>query len=456
MSATPEAPEKSGFQLRDLGKMFGGAQGTGRQVGILAALVAIIIIFQIFTGGLTLNPTNLINLVNQNAYVLILAIGMVMVIIAGHIDLSVGSVAAFVGIVVATAMVSWHFPPALAFVLGIAVGAVIGAWQGWWVAYVGVPAFIVTLAGMLIFRGANQFFGNSNTLTVPDSFNFIGQGSIPDFGPNLNYSNGTLILGVLVIVALVWQEFRQRRTRTLMGAEPTPLWVSIVKVLVLVLVAGGATLLFASGRIGTSYPISGIILGVLVLIYSFITRNTTFGRHIYAVGGNWHAAELSGVKIKRINFFVMMNMSVLASVAGMIGVARAGASGPGDGTGWELDAIAAVFIGGAAVAGGIGTVVGSIVGGLVIAILNNGLQLLGVSNDRVQIIKGLVLLLAVGIDVYSKRQGRPSLIGMFLRGPRSSSGGDAPPSTPINRPSVAPTGASAEESSRPQSTTPNA
>ena len=456
MSATPEAPEKSGFQLRDLGKMFGGAQGTGRQVGILAALVAIIIIFQIFTGGLTLNPTNLINLVNQNAYVLILAIGMVMVIIAGHIDLSVGSVAAFVGIVVATAMVSWHFPPALAFVLGIAVGAVIGAWQGWWVAYVGVPAFIVTLAGMLIFRGANQFFGNSNTLTVPDSFNFIGQGSIPDFGPNLNYSNGTLILGVLVIVALVWQEFRQRRTRTLMGAEPTPLWVSIVKILVLVLVAGGATLLFASGRIGTSYPISGIILGVLVLIYSFITRNTTFGRHIYAVGGNWHAAELSGVKIKRINFFVMMNMSVLASVAGMIGVARAGASGPGDGTGWELDAIAAVFIGGAAVAGGIGTVVGSIVGGLVIAILNNGLQLLGVSNDRVQIIKGLVLLLAVGIDVYSKRQGRPSLIGMFLRGPRSSSGGDAPPSTPINRPSVAPTGASAEESSRPQSTTPNA
>ena len=456
MSATPEAPEKSGFQLRDLGKMFGGAQGTGRQIGILAALVVIIIIFQIFTGGLTLNPTNLINLVNQNAYVLILAIGMVMVIIAGHIDLSVGSVAAFVGIVVATAMVSWHFPPASAFVLGIAVGAVIGAWQGWWVAYVGVPAFIVTLAGMLIFRGANQFFGNSNTVTVPDSFNFIGQGSIPDFGPNLNYSNGTLILGVLVIVALVWQEFRQRRTRTLMGAEPTPLWVSIVKILVLVLVAGGATLLFASGRIGTSYPISGIILGVLVLVYSFITRNTTFGRHIYAVGGNWHAAELSGVKIKRINFFVMMNMSVLASIAGMIGVARAGASGPGDGTGWELDAIAAVFIGGDAVAGGIGTVVGSIVGGLVIAILNNGLQLLGVSNDRVQIIKGLVLLLAVGIDVYSKRQGRPSLIGIFLRGPRSSSGGDAPPSTPINRPSVAPTGASAEESSRPQSTTPNA
>ena len=456
MSATPEAPEKTGFQLRDLGKMFGGAQGTGRQVGILVALVVIIIFFQITTNGFTLDPANLMNLVNQNAYVLILAIGMVMVIIAGHIDLSVGSVAAFVGIVVATAMVSWHFPPVLAFVLGIVVGALIGAWQGWWVAYVGVPAFIVTLAGMLIFRGANQFFGNSNTVTVPDSFNYIGQGSIPDFGPNTNYSNGTLILGGLVIVALVWQEIRQRRTQVLMGGEPAPVWVSIVKVVVLVLVAGGATVLFASGRIGTSYPISGIILGLLVLIYSFITRNTTFGRHIYAVGGNWHAAELSGVKIKRINFFVMMNMSVIASIAGMIGVARAGASGPGDGTGWELDAIAAVFIGGAAVAGGIGTVVGSIVGGLVIAILNNGLQLLSVSNDKVQIIKGLVLLIAVGIDVYSKRQGRPSLIGMLVRGPKSSSGGDAPPSTPIDRPSIAPTGEHAEESSRPQSTTPNA
>jgi len=454
MSATPEAP-KTGFQLRDLGKMFGSSQGTGRQVGILAALVVIIIFFQIATGGLTLNPINLINLVNQNAYVLILAIGMVMVIIAGHIDLSVGSVAAFVGIVVATAMVSWHFPPALAIVLGLVLGGLIGAWQGFWVAYVGVPAFIVTLAGMLIFRGANLFFGNSNTVTVPSSFNFIGQGFLPDFGPNIGYSNGTLILGLLVIIALVWQEFRQRRTQKLMGAEPAPLWVGTVKIVVLVVVAGGAAYLFATGRIGTSYPVSGIILGFLVLIYSFITRNTTFGRHIYAVGGNWHAAELSGVRIKRINFFVIANMSVLASVAGMIGVARAGASGPGDGTGWELDAIAAVFIGGAAVAGGIGTIVGSIVGGLVIAILNNGLQLLSVSNDKVQIIKGLVLLLAVGIDVYSKRQGRPSLISIFVRGPRSTGGG-RPPSASIDRPDIAPGGESAEASSRPQSTTPNA
>jgi putative multiple sugar transport system permease protein len=445
MSAAQEVPKKSGG-IRDLGKIFGGTQGTGRQVGILGALVVIIIVFQIWTGGLTLNPINLINLVNQNAYVLILAIGMVMVIIAGHIDLSVGSSAAFVGIVVATSMVSWHFPPALAIVLGLVLGALIGAWQGWWVAYVGVPAFIVTLAGMLIFRGANQFFGNSNTVTVPESFNVIGGGSIPDFGPNIGFSNGTLILGVLVIGALVWQEFRHRRTQVLMGEDNAPVWVSAVKLVILIAVAGGATDLFATGRVGTSFPISGIILGVLVLIYSFVTRNTTFGRHIYAVGGNWRAAELSGVKIKRINFFVIMNMSVLASVAGMIGVARAGASGPGDGTGWELDAIAAVFIGGAAVAGGIGTIVGSIVGGLVIAVLNNGLQLLGVSNDRVQMIKGLVLLIAVGVDVYSKRQGRPSLIGRFSRG------GEA--SAPLNRPVISPSN-STENTVRPRSTTPN-
>jgi putative multiple sugar transport system permease protein len=453
MSATPDAP-KSGFRFRDLGKMFGGRRSSGRQVGILGALVVIVIFFQIATGGLTLDPTNLANLVNQNAYVLILAIGMVMVIIAGHIDLSVGSVAAFVGIVVATSMVSWHFPPAVAILLGIVLGALIGAWQGWWVAYVGVPAFIVTLAGMLIFRGANQFFGNSNTVTVPDAFNVIGGGSIPDFGPQFGYSNGTLIIGLLVIIALVWQEVRQRRTQTLMGAQKAPIWVSIVKVIILVAVAGGATYLFATGRPGTSFPISGIILGVLVLIYSFVTRNTTFGRHIYAVGGNWHAAELSGVKIKRINFFVILNMSVLASVAGMIGVARAGASGPGDSTGWELDAIAAVFIGGAAVSGGIGTIVGSIVGGLVIAVLNNGLQLLGVSNDKVQIIKGLVLLLAVGIDVYSKRQGRPSIIGRW-GSKRNLSSDDGEGAAPLDRPSIEPDGTSAEASSRPHSTMPN-
>jgi ABC-type multidrug transport system fused ATPase/permease subunit len=167
------------------------------------------------------------------------------------------------------------------------------------------------------------------------------------------------------------------------------------------------TLLMASGRKGTSFPVSGLILGALVLIYGFISTRTIIGRHVYAVGGNRHAAELSGVRSKRVNFLVMMNMSILAALAGMMFVARSNASGPFDGVGWELDAIAAVFIGGAAVTGGVGTVIGSIVGGLVMAVLNNGMQLLGVGADLTQIIKGLVLLIAVAFDVYNKMQGKP-------------------------------------------------
>jgi putative multiple sugar transport system permease protein len=430
MTATTAAEKKKGGGLRDLRKMFGGGQSTGRQFGILGALVAIILLFQFLTGGKTLQPGNLINLVNGNAYVLVLAIGMVMVIIAGHIDLSVGSVAAFVGIVVAKSMTEWGLGWPLAIVLGLVLGALVGAWQGWSVAYVGIPAFIVTLAGMLIFRGANQVIGNSTTVPVPRDFTFLGGGFLPEVGPDTGYNNLTLLLGLLVAAAIVWQEFRMRRAQAEMNAERAPLWVSVVKLVILLAVVAFATILFASGRVGTSYPVAGIVLAVLVIGYSFLTKNTVIGRHIYAVGGNWRAAELSGVKIRRVNFFVMANMSVIASIAAMLWIARSVASGPGDGVGWELDAIAAVFIGGAAVSGGIGTVIGSIVGGLVIAVLNNGLQLLSVSADRVQIIKGLVLLLAVGIDVWSKRQGRPSILGRFSRDKSSDT---LPP------PSVSPT-----------------
>lgn len=447
MTADARKTPKSGG-IRDLKLMFGGGRSSGRQFGILGSLVAITILFQILTDGLTLDPTNLINLVNQNAYVLVLAIGMVMVIIAGHIDLSVGSVAAFVGVIVATSMNSWQLPWPLAILLGLAVGALIGAWQGFWVAYVGVPAFIVTLAGMLIFRGGNQLIGNSTSVPVPEDFTFIGGGYLPDFGPDFGFSNPTLILGLLVVLAVIWSEWRGRKTQAKMGSVMVPLWVSVTKVGLLSAVVVCATILFATGRVGTSFPVAGIILGVLIIAYSFITRNTTFGRHIYAVGGNWRAAELSGVKIKRVNFFVMMNMSIIASLAGMMAVSRSVASGPGDGAGWELDAIAAVFIGGAAVAGGIGTVIGSIIGGLVIAVLNNGLQLLGVGTDLVQIFKGLVLLAAVAVDVYSKRQGKPSLIGLMTRRR------PADPAVATPAPAVVPTNPQ-EETSRSETTTQN-
>ena len=467
MSQTPTKTAQP-FRFRDLGKMFGGGQSTGRQFGILGALVVIIALFQWLTGGKTLDPTNLINMVNGNAYVLVLAVGMVMVIIAGHIDLSVGSVAAFVGIIVAQFMrwldlAAWipgmpdwaasFLTVFLAIIVGLIIGALVGAWQGWWVAYVGVPAFIVTLAGMLIFRGANQFVGNSTSIPVPREFTFIGGGFIPDFGPDFGFSNPTLILGLLVALAVVWQELRMRKNQRAMGATPAPVWVSTVKVVVILAVVVAATLLFASGRVGTSFPIAGIILGILVLGYSFLTNNTTIGRHIYALGGNWRAAELSGVNIRRVNFFVMANMSVIAALAGMMWIARSVASGPGDGVGWELDAIAAVFIGGAAVSGGIGTIVGSIIGGLVIAVLNNGLQLLSVGADRVQMSKGLVLLVAVGVDVYSKRQGKPSIIGLITRGRKTGLDETPVPAAPLGAQTPTPTGG-AQDTVRPKDLTP--
>jgi putative multiple sugar transport system permease protein len=300
---------------------------------------------------------------------------------------------------------------------------------------------------MLIFRGLNQLIGNANTIPVPDGFTFIGGGFLPEWGPDTGYNNSTLLLGIVIAVVIALLEVRTRRNQTKMGSDKAPLWVSVFKVVVLDAVVIYFTFLFAGGRVGTSFPVSGIILGILIILYSFITRNTIFGRHIYAVGGNSHAAELSGVKIRRVNFFVMMNMSVLAALAGMIAVARSVSSGPQDGLGWELDAIAAVFIGGAAVSGGIGTVAGSIVGGLVIAVLNNGLQLLGVTSDWVQIIKGLVLLIAVGIDVYSHRRGGPSLIGRLFggRGRRQETAVDAAGS---EQPAVTPTADPAEDSSR--------
>ena len=356
---------------------------------------------------------------------------MVMVIIAGHIDLSVGSVAAFAGIVVATSMQSWHFPWPLAILFGLFVGVLIGAWQGFWVAYIGVPAFIVTLAGMLIFRGGNQVIGNANTVPVPQGFTTIGAGYLPEVGPNTGYNNLTLLLGLIVAVAVVVKELRSRRVQEGMGTSRPPAWVSTLKVVLLDAVVVCASLLFAGGRTGTSFPVSGIILGVLVLFYSFVTRNTIFGRHVYAVGGNRLAAELSGVNSRRVNFLVMMNMSILASLAGMIFVARSVASGPQDGLSWELDAIAAVFIGGAAVSGGIGTVTGSIIGGLVMAVLNNGLQLLGVGSDRVQIIKGMVLLVAVGVDVWNKSQGRPSITGFLTRGRNAGAGAAKKPQAQV-------------------------
>lgn len=386
-----------------------------RQFGMLFALVALTAFFQVRTDGLVLTSANMINLLNGNAYILVLAIGMALVIIAGHIDLSVGSVAAFAGVLAALAMRDWGFSPAQGVALCLAVGACIGAWQGFWVAYVGIPAFVATLSGMMLFRGANQLAGKSNTIAVPEAIQYLGGGYLPGFGPDTGYNNLTLLLGAASLAWLAGSALASRRKALRHGEQPTPWGWTLARMGLL----GGAivfmTLLFAGGRPGTSFPLAGLILLGLTLCYSFIMRRTVFGRHVYATGGALHAARLSGVDTRRVVFLVMLNMSVLAALAGLMFIGRATASGPFDGNNWELDAISAVFIGGAAVSGGVGTVIGSVIGGLVMAVLNNGLQLMGVGADLTQVVKGLVLLLAVAFDVYNKTQGRPSLIAALLR-----------------------------------------
>lgn len=401
--------------------------GDLRQFSMLGALVALVVFFQIATGGKVLTPSNMMNLITGNSHVLILAIGMVLVIVVGHIDLSVGSVAAVTGIIVAIALRDWGIPWWMGLLLGLVVGAVIGMWQGTWVAYIGIPGFITTLAGMMIFRGLNQYIGKSNSVPVPEELQTIGAGYIPEFGPNTGFNNATLLLGIAAGAYVIWREISKRRRAAKVGFEPDPLWVAGIRAGLLIAAISYLTYLFGTGRPGTSFPIPGLILVALVVIYHIISQRTKLGRHVYAVGGNRAAAALSGVSTKRTYFFVMANMSVLAAVAGMVFIGRARASGPFDGTMWELDAIAAVFIGGAAVTGGIGTVTGSIIGGLVMATLNNGLQLMGVGSDQTQIIKGLVLLAAVAFDVYNKTQGRPSITGLLFRRPPRPGGDDREP-----------------------------
>lgn len=389
--------------------------GKLQQFAMVGALIIIIAIFQYLTGGLVLTNQNLINLINANTYVLVLATGMVMVIIAGHIDLSVGSVAATVGIIVAICTTKIGVPAYLGIFIGLGVGLAIGIWQGFWVASWGIPAFIVTLAGMMVFRGLNQAIGKSLTVPVPKIFTTLGAGSLPDIRPDIfPFNLPTMILAVVAAAVFTFISVKKYYQDKKDGAN-VAIWIMLTKVIIVDALILGIMWVFATGPVGTSFPIPAIILVCLAIFYSFLTKRTVLGRSIYAVGGNKHAAELTGVRVKWTNFFVMCNMAVLAAVAGMLFIGRATASGPQDGTMWELDAIASVFIGGAAVSGGIGTVGATMIGGLVMAFLNNGLLLIGMGADKTQIIKGLVLLVAVAIDVYSKKQGKPSIIGTFIK-----------------------------------------
>ncbi|MBR6160068.1 MAG: sugar ABC transporter permease [Lachnospiraceae bacterium] len=380
-----------------------------RQYTMVLALAALIIVFNIISDGRMLTSSNFQNLLSGNAYVLVLALGMLMVIVIGQIDLSVGSVAGFAGMVMAKAAHDLNMPWYVAVLVALVIGALAGAWNGFFLAKLGIPGFITTLGSMMMFRGAVIWISRSISVPAPDELRFFGAGYLPEWGPAFTgMNNSTLLLGLIGIIVFIVFEMKKYRQSASLSGDRAPLWTVIVRIAIISAVIGYFTWLYGSGRVGTSFPVPGVILLILVILYHIITPMTMFGRHVYAVGGNKSAAALSGVNVSKTYFLTMMNMSMLSAVAGILFVGRSTAAGPADGTSWEMDAIASVFIGGAAVSGGVGTILATMVGGMVMAVLNNGLMLMGVGADKTQVIKGLVLLLAVTFDVYNKRSGRGS------------------------------------------------
>ena len=374
-----------------------------RQYGMVLALLLIGGFFQIMTGGILLNPLNVTNLVLQNSYILILAIGMLLVIVAFQIDLSVGSIAAFIGALSGVMMVTLALPFWLSMIVILIFGAILGSWQAYWIAYVRIPAFIVTLAGQLLFRGLTYVTLQGQSIgPFPAEFQLISSGFLPDFFGGQGIHITTVLLGIVASIAIIWSEFSKRAALKKYGFERLSMTLTILKLIVLVGSLNAFTLVLAAYK---GIPNVLILLTALILVYTFIANKTIAGRHIYALGGNEKAAGLSGVKTKKVLFWVFVNMGVLSALSGMVFAARLNAATPKAGVGFELDAIAACFIGGASVSGGIGTIFGAMVGAMVMGVLNNGMSLMGVGIDWQQAIKGLVLLFAVAFDVFSKSKG---------------------------------------------------
>jgi len=371
-----------------------------RQYGMVLALVFIMALFQVLTGGILFRPMNITNLVLQNSYVLILGVGMLLCIVTGNVDLSVGSVVAFVGAVAAVFMIDLHMPVVLGIILTLLVGLLVGSFHGYFIAYRKIPPFIVTLGGMLIFRGLTMVILKGQTKApFAKSIQNIAAGYLPgDF--KIAGLNAIAILAGLVLSAIfIAVQLNMRKRKRKYDFEVLPVGLEIVKIALVVLAINTLTLLLAAHN---GIPLVLILLASLIFIYTFITQKTISGRHIYALGGNEKAARLSGVKTHRVMFWVYANMGLLAAVAGLVVAGRLNAATPKAGTNFELDAIAACYIGGASASGGVGTVLGTIVGGLVMGVLNNGMSIMGVSVDWQQAIKGMVLLAAVCFDVYTK------------------------------------------------------
>lgn len=378
-----------------------------RQYAMIIALILIMAFFQVATGGILLVPMNVTNLILQNGYVFILAIGMTLAILTGgNIDLSVGSLCALIGAVAGTLIITMKMNVALAILIALLLSALIGIWQGFWIAYIRIPAFIVTLAGMLLFRGLTITMLKGLTLApFPESFQKISSGFVPDifggFGTNLNIT--AIFAGIIISIIYVMLQLKKRAKQKKNDFPLSPSSLFITQIVCIVAVIN---LFFYWLAAYKGIPIALLFIGILILVYSIFTTNTVPGRYLYAMGGNEKAAKLSGINTNKVLFFAYVNMAVLSAVAGMMFASRINSASPQAGLNFELDAIAACFIGGASAYGGVGTVMGAIIGALVMGVLNNGMSILGVGSDMQMSIKGIVLLAAVAFDVISKNKSK--------------------------------------------------
>ena len=373
-----------------------------REYGMLLSLVAIMAFFEVMTDGTLMKPLNLTNLVLQNSYIVIMALGMLLVIVAGHIDLSVGSVVGFIGALAAVMMVHYDFNFITATVVCLAVGGLIGAAQGYFIAFFRIPSFIVTLAGMLVFKGLSLALLQGQSVgPFPDEFQRLSSGFIPDAFGGTELRLSSLLAGVLIAMALIYSKVRARAHQFRHGMEEEPFPFFIAKTLTFAAIIVYFCYLLASYK---GLPNVLVVMAALMLLYDFVTSRTTIGRRVYALGGNEKAAKLSGIKTDRLSFYTFVNMGVLAALAGLVFAARLNTATPKAGTGFELDVIAACFIGGASASGGVGKVMGAVIGAFVMGVMNNGMSILGIGIDYQQVIKGLVLLASVFIDVYNKNK----------------------------------------------------
>jgi putative multiple sugar transport system permease protein len=377
-----------------------------REYGMYIALFVIMAIFTVLTDGLFLSPRNISNLINQTGYIAVLAVGMTLVIVIRHIDLSVGFLAGFLGAVAAIALVQWGLPVIAVIPMVLVFGIIAGLITAFLVAYFGIPSFVASLAGWLIYRGLLlQVTMGTGTIIIPnESFNAIGNGFIPDL-PILGGFDAhklTLILGAIAIVFFVLGQINDRKRKKAYGFEVLPGAIFALKLIFISAVVGLVAWVMA-GYNGISW--TAVIVLLVVGVYHFITTRTVLGRHIYAVGGNPEAADLSGISVKRITYVVFASMGFLAALSGILFTSRLQSATTTAGTLFELDAIAAAYVGGVSAAGGVGSVIGSLIGALVMASLTNGMNLMGVDISIQYIARGLVLAAAVIFDAATRRRG---------------------------------------------------